>query len=94
MNISQFIRTLYVGDRACKAIAIDSWSSTVRVQVSCVSRVRDPSGNWGFYTEEDIPDGLLVFTGVRALELVGDGHIPNDMINSVEVVISRELTPG
>lgn len=86
MMISAFLRTLYLGDRACKSITIDGWTSTVRVQIDCVSRVRDPSGVWNFYTDEDIRDAVLVFADVVTIELRGDGHLPNDAINSLEVV--------
>jgi hypothetical protein len=86
MMISEFLSTLYVGDRACKSIMMDGWTSTVRVQIDCVSRVRDPSGIWNFYTDEDIRDAVLVFADVLTIELRGDGHMPNDVINSIEVV--------
>lgn len=86
MTISEFLRTVYLGDRSCKSITIDGWNSTVRVQIDCISRVRDPSGSWNFYAAEDISDGRLVFAEVLTIELNGDGQMPNDLINSVEVV--------
>jgi hypothetical protein len=86
MVISEFLRTLYLGDRACKAITLDGWGPAVRVQIDCVSRVRDPSGNWNFYVDEDINDAVLVFADVLSVELRGGGHMPNDSINSLEVV--------
>jgi hypothetical protein len=85
MDAQTFLDTLYLGDRACKGITIDGWASTVRVQIDCVSRVRDPSETWNFYTAEDIRDAALVFGGVVAVSLEGEG-IPNDLINSIEVV--------
>jgi len=86
MKPVDFIRTLYLGDRACKAIIIDSWGSIVRVQVDCISRVRSAAGTWDYYTDEDIVDGFLVFSEVRTCELDNAGHLPNDSINSLEVV--------
>lgn len=86
MNPRDFIRTLYWGDRACKAILIDGWNGNAKVQVDRISRVGSASGTWDFYTDEDVLDGFLVFDGVEALELVSSGHIPNDLINSVKVV--------
>lgn len=56
------------------------------MQIDCVSRVRDPSGNWNFYVDEDINDAVLVFADVLSVELRGGGHMPNDSINSLEVV--------
>jgi hypothetical protein len=85
MNVQNFIRTLYLGDRACKAIIIDGWSNTVRLQVDCISRVRSASGTWDYYTDEDVTDGILVFEDVDRVELRNAGHMPNDSINSIEV---------
>ena len=85
MNPTEFARTIYLGDRACKAIIIDGWNSCVRLQVDCISRVRDMTGNWNFYTEEDVSDGFIVFEGVRVIELRNAGHVPNDSINSFVV---------
>src|SRR5438105_15836465 len=86
MTPRKFIRTLYLGDRACKAIVIDSWNTCVRVQVDCISRVRSTSGTWDYYIDEDINNGFLVFTGVLACELQNAGYLPNDSINSLDVV--------
>lgn len=86
MDISTFVRSLYLGDRACKSITIDGWQATVRIQVDRISRVRSPSGDWAFYTDEDIVDGVLVFADVESLELRNSGHVPNDVINSVDVL--------
>ena len=93
MNISDFLRTLYLGDRACKSITIDGWTATVRVQIDCVSRVRDPSGLWNFYTDEDIQDASLVFGDVHMIALEGGGYIPNDLINFIRVVdVAGDMT--
>lgn len=86
MKPRDFIRTLYLGDRACKAIIINGWKSNVRVQVNCISRVRSASGTWDYYVDEDIAEGFLVFSEVQACELNNGGHLPNDSINSLEVV--------
>ena len=88
MNPTEFVKTIYLGDRACKAIIIDGWNSCVRLQVDCISRVRDMTGKWDFYTEEDVSDGFIVFDGVGAIELRNAGHVPNDSINSFVVLKS------
>jgi hypothetical protein len=79
----EFLRTIYVGDRACKAIHIESWKGEVALEVNLVSRIRSPSGNWEFYSAEDIPDGRIVFTGVEAIQFEPPGPIPNDVINEI-----------
>jgi hypothetical protein len=86
MKTSAFLKTIYLGDRACKGVDLDSWSKTVRVRVDCISRIRSASGTWDFYAAEDIKDGALVFGGVDTFVLTNDGRLPNDLINSVEVV--------
>jgi len=84
-NPRDFFKTVYLGDRACKAILIDTWDSVVRVQVDLISRVRSASGNWDFYTDEDVEDGFLVFKKVKHFSMEPEGLLPNDLINSVSV---------
>jgi hypothetical protein len=80
---AEFLRTVYVGDRACKAIRVESWKNEVVLEVDQLSRIRSPSGNWDFYTAEDIPGGRIVFTGVEAVYFEPSGPLPNDFINAI-----------
>lgn len=82
---AEFLRTVYVGDRACKAIRIESWKEQVVLEVDQISRIRSPSGGWEFYTAEDISDGRIVFTGVEAIHFEPSGPLPNDLINEISV---------
>lgn len=79
----RFLRTVYVGDRACKALRIESWNNEVVIEVTCISRVRSTSGDWEYYSEWDIPNGRIVFTGVESISFQPAGPLPNDFINYI-----------
>ncbi len=93
MTPSEFLKTIYLGDRACKAIALDGWSKRVLVHVNVISRIRGDSGSWDFYTAEDIPDGRLVFEDVLQVRFDPSGPLPNDLINELVVLelVEQEL---
>lgn len=61
MTPDEFLRTIYLGDRACKSLVLDGWKNEVKIQIDSISRVRGEA--WDFYTEEDVDDGFLVFEG-------------------------------
>ncbi|WP_035052677.1 DUF6258 family protein [Andreprevotia chitinilytica] len=85
MNPIDFLKTIYLGDRAIKAISVDSWARIVKIQVDTISRVRSLNGRWDFYSAEDIVDGALVFDGVRSFEITPPGAIPDDHISDVRI---------
>lgn len=83
MNISQFLETIYLGDRACKSILIDCWNRTVQLQIDCISRVR--SETWNYYDAEDIENGWIVFEGVQSCSFDPQGPLPNDLVQRIEL---------
>lgn len=85
MNPKEFVDTIYLGDRYCKSILIDGYSEYVKIQVNMISRVRSITGKWDYYNDENIENGLIVFTEVDSIVLEPVGIIPNDLIEFVEV---------
>ncbi|MFZ1087140.1 MAG: DUF6258 family protein [Terracidiphilus sp.] len=83
---SEFLKTVYLGDRACKSITIDTWGKRVLIQIDEISRIRSASGRWDFYNGENIVDGLLVFADVKSIFFDPPGPLPNDFINYLEAV--------
>lgn len=65
MNAIDFLKTLYFGDRYCTKFLLDSTNNKVELHVNQISRIRDKSGEWNYYTDEDIENGVLVFTGIK-----------------------------
>ncbi len=82
MDAINFLKTIYVGDRYCKGIFIDSFNSKVKMQVNCISRVKGES--WNYYNSEDVYDGFIVFNSVKSICFESDGYIPNDSINDIK----------
>jgi hypothetical protein len=94
MTPPDLLKTIYYGDRGCKSVLVDGWNRRVAVQVTQISRVRSSSGNWDYYTAEDIPDGLLVFTSVNSVRLEPSGAVPNDFINDIRVTEVSDIRSG
>lgn len=89
MDPIEFVDSIYLGDRACKAIILDGWASEVKLQVDCISRVRGKT--WNFYRAEDLKDGFIVFENVSQVEWGASGHIPNDIIQSLTAKVDHTL---
>jgi len=81
----KLVKTIYLGDRACKKIIFDIWNEEVRVEIDEISRVRSKSGNWEYYNEENIVDCQIVFTEIKTFFIENNGFLPNDSINYLKV---------
>lgn len=84
MESKEFLDTIYLGDRACVSIFIDSVKDEVKIGVDEISRVR--SDKWNYYTDEDLEGGFIVFARVKSIYFDPPGFIPNDMIGKFDVI--------
>lgn len=82
MKPDEFLKTIYLGDRACKGLVLDGWKDEVKIHINAISRVRGDA--WDFYTDEDVDDGFLVFEGVDHISFDPPGRIPNDEIGEIK----------
>ena len=94
-NISdplKFLKTIYLGDRGVTGISMDSVRKTVKIHIDCISRVRGE--NWNYYTDEDLENGAIVFTGCKKFFFDTNGMLPSDFIDieSVEQTAADEYT--
>lgn len=92
MDPIAFMKTIYLGDRACKKIILDGWNNFVKIQIDCISRIRDASGQWKFYNAEDIMDGYIVLSEVGFFVMDPPGLIPNDQIEVEVEPVQEEST--
>ena len=49
MNIEQFMKTVYLGDRFLKEIVIDSYNKEIKLKINLISRIRNSDGIWNNY---------------------------------------------
>jgi hypothetical protein len=94
-NISdplKFLQTIYLGDRGITCISMDSVRETVKIHIDCISRVRGK--NWNYYTDEDLENGSIVFTGCKTFFWDTNGILPSDFVDieSVEQTAADEYT--
>ena len=94
-NISdplKFLQTIYLGDRGITCISMDSVRETVKIHIDCISRVRGK--NWNYYTDEDLENASIVFTGCKKFFFDTNGILPSDFIEieSVEQTAADEYT--
>ncbi|WP_053366486.1 DUF6258 family protein [Bacillus sp. FJAT-27245] len=83
MNPIELLKNLYFGDRWCEKIVINNKDRTLELHVDRISRLRPGTEQWDYYTEEDIPHGIVLFTGVKEIIFNPSGMVPNDEIYDV-----------
>ena len=88
----KFLKTIYLGDRGVTGISMDSVRKTVKIHIDCISRVRGES--WNYYTDEDLENASIVFTGCKKFFFDTNGVLPGDFIEieSVEQTADNEYS--
>ena len=88
----RFLKTIYLGDRGVTGISMDSVRKTVKIHIDCISRVRGE--NWNYYTDEDLENASIVFTGCKKFFCDTNGILPGDFIEieSLEQLADNEYS--
>ena len=84
MKPNSLCKTLYLGDRSCLSLIWNEQLRNLVIEVDLISRIRSQTGEWEYYTGEDIESGRLVFFGVVGLRSSPESLVPNDSINFFE----------
>lgn len=81
-NIKKFLSSIYLGDRFCENVIMKD--SKISFQINCISRLKEGTKEWNYYSEEDIEHGYLVFDGV--VDFSSSSELPlNDEIYEIEI---------
>ena len=94
-NISdplKFLKTIYLGDRGITGISMDTDNGIIKIHIDCISRIRGK--HWDHYTDEDLENGAIVFSGCKKFFFDTNGMLPSDFIDieSVEQTAADEYT--
>lgn len=84
-EMEQFINSIYLGDCFCTKLVFEGVKNQVELHVNLISRIRSESGDWNFYSDEDIENGAIVFTGIQSISLGGLALLPNDQIYDIHI---------
>ena len=55
-HIKKFINSIYLGDRYCEKIEIKD--DKISFQINCISRLKEGTKEWNYYSDEDIEEIL------------------------------------
>lgn len=81
-NIKKFLSSIYLGDRFCENVIMKD--GKISFQINCISRLKEGTKEWNYYSEEDIEHGYLVFDGV--VDFSSSSELPlNDEIYEIEI---------
>lgn len=84
IDAQELIGSVYLGDRACTGISIDSWESKIHIRTDSVL-IKKKYEELKEIPELDVPNGQLVLENVTYFSMEPKGFIPNDYINELNV---------
>lgn len=90
MQVEEFLRTLYFGDRWCMEAIFDSSNKTYTLHFDSVSIITGKPVTWKMLEENDISGALLVFENVYSVVKSTEDFQLNDDIYEVAVVEQLE----
>ena len=88
----KFLQTIYLGDRGITGISMDTDNGIIKIHIDCISRIRGK--HWDHYTDEDLENGAIVFSGCKKFFFDTNGMLPSDFIDieSVEQTADNEYS--
>lgn len=82
-EMRKFLASIYLGDRFCEKLEIGG--GKIVFHINLISRLREGTQEWNYYSEKDIAHGCLVFDQVADYRF--DRELPfNDEIYDIQVL--------
>lgn len=82
-EMRKFLASIYLGDRFCEKLEIGD--GKIVFHINLISRLREGTREWNYYSEKDIAHGCLVFDQV--VDYRFDRELPfNDEIYDIKVL--------
>lgn len=82
-EMRKFLASIYLGDRFCEKLEIRN--GKIVFHINLLSRLREGTREWNYYSEKDIAHGCLVFDQVADYRF--DRELPfNDEIYDIQVL--------
>ena len=86
-SIKKILESLYLGDRFCEKVEFGE--NKISFQMNRISKLKEGTKEWNYYTDEDIEHGYLVFDNV--IEYGVNNKLPfNDEIYHIEMVEKKD----
>lgn len=82
-DIRKLLDSIYLGDRFCENVIFRE--NKILFQINCISRLKEGTNEWNYFSERDIEHGYLVFDEV--INYNSNRELPlNDEIYKIDIV--------